>query len=101
MQEIYHPVDHELEPSHIGDENIEQLLKLMERQNIKKVYSVFHLDDFFGIPGQWISLHEPGQEPEEIEYWAEWRRIDKGSDEHEILAGRGIEVIFYDETRSP
>ena len=66
MEEIYHPVDHVLQPSDIGKKNVEELLRLMEERGIKEVYSVFHLDDFFGIPAHWYSLHEPEEKPKQI-----------------------------------
>lgn len=35
-------------------------------RKIKTVYSVWHLDDFFRITANWISLYEPKKEPEKI-----------------------------------
>ena len=97
MREVYHPVDHVLQASNIGERNIDELIQLMKKKRIKREYSVWHLDDFFGIPAQWISLHEEETEPEEIEYWAEWKHVRRNSDEHEKLTENDIEVIFYEE----
>lgn len=97
MREIYHPVNHVLQPSGIGERNVDELIELMKRKRIEKVYSVRHLNDFFGIPAEWISLHEPGEEPEEVELWAEWKQVEEGGEEHQKLQENGIEVIFYEE----
>jgi len=85
--------------SSIGDRNIEELIKLMLERGIKKVYSVFHLDDFFGIPFGFVSLHEPDEEPEEVELWSEWKSLSKDGYEHNRLKSEGIDVLFWDEAR--
>ena len=97
MQEMYHPGNHVDQQSSIGERNIEDLLNLMEKKKIKEVYSVFHLTNFFGIPGDWFSLHEKDDEVDEIEFWAEYKHIDKDGTEHLALKERGIEVKFYEE----
>jgi hypothetical protein len=99
MNEVYHPGNHVLQQGAIGEQQTEELLELMKKRKIKKVYSVFSLDNFFGIPSTWISLHEPNEKVEEIELWAEWKSIEKESYEHRILKEEGIEVIFYEEPK--
>jgi hypothetical protein len=99
LREIYHPGDRVLQESDIGERQIDELLELMKKREIRKVYSVWHLDDFFGIPFNFISLHEPNEEPEEIEYWAEWKHLEREGREHNNLKRAGIEVIFWEEPR--
>lgn len=47
MQELYHPVDHVMQASDIGEQNIDELIELITRRRIKKVYSVWHSNPFF------------------------------------------------------
>lgn len=98
MMAVHHPEDYATQPSEIGREQDEQLLRLMERENIMRVYSVRHLDDFFGIPFGSVTLDEIiTEEGEEIEYWCEWKPLRKDSEQHLRLRERGIEVVFYEE----
>ena len=53
--------------------------------------------EFIGSEGPTLSSTVESSEPEEIELWAEWKHITKGSYEHERLTENGIEVIFYQE----
>lgn len=95
LQEIYHPVDNESEPSNIGEQNIEELINVMIKKNIRKVYTVFHLQEFYRIPSNWFSLQE--QDTEEIELWAEYKSIEKDGYEHQRLKENGIELLFHEE----
>jgi len=97
MESIYFP-DGGDQMSGIGERNIEELVGLMVRKEIKTVYSVFHVEDFFGIPWDWRSLHEQDEKPEVIELWEQWEAITEESYEHARLKEKGIEVIFYNES---
>ena len=97
MREVYHPANHVMQLSDIGDTQTNELLELMIQKDIRKVYSVWHIRDFFGIPANWFSLHPSGEEIGEVELWAEYQHIEKGGSEHQRLMHNGIEVIFYDE----
>lgn len=83
--------------SAIGEHNIEELLDLMVRKKIKTVYTVFDVKDFFGIPWDFVSLHEQDKEPEEIELWEEWKCLYEEDSEYNLLKEKGIEVVFYSE----
>ena len=85
MQEVTMPIDHVMQPSDIGERNIDGLLQLIEKNNINKIYFVWHLGDFFWIPPSFISLHESNTELEEIELWSEWKQIENGGSEYERL----------------
>lgn len=98
MKEVYNPRDHVMEACVMGEENIEELLQLMEKRGIKKVYSVFHMDDFFGIPANWFSL-EHTTRGKEVEEWAEYESLYRDDEETNLLKERGIAVEFYKEPR--
>jgi hypothetical protein len=99
MAEVYHPMNEIwAEACSMGEQNVEELMKLMEKIGIKEVYTVFHIKDFFGIPANWFSLHEKDPKPpKQIEYWAEYQPICKDEYEHQVLAEKGIRLRFYDE----
>jgi hypothetical protein len=102
LEQIYHPADHVIQPSAIGEETNEQLLKLMEKKGIKEVYTVHHLDDFFGIPANWFSLEGilgPKNESEEVECWGEYKSVSRENEEYRLLQAKGIKVNFYEEPR--
>jgi len=94
MKEIYRP----LNGLGIIDVTLDEIINLMHKKNIRKVYSVFHLDDFFGIPSTWVDLSERKEETES-NYWCEYKYIEEQSDEHLRLQEKGIEVLFYTEPR--
>jgi len=94
MKEIYHP----LNGLGIIDVTLDEIINIMHKKKIRKVYSVFHLDDFFGIPAHWIDLSDKKEETES-NYWCEYKRIEEDSDEYPRLKENGIEVLFYEEPR--
>jgi hypothetical protein len=97
MTEIYHPGNHVDCPSEMGARNIEELLRLMEQEKIKKVFSVFHLEDFFGIPSKWFRT-DGKQDSGEVEEWAQYKHLSRDDDYSRLLKDRGIIVEFYDAT---
>mgnify|MGYP006287299559 CR=1 FL=1 len=94
MKEVYHPSDHARRPGAIGEEQKGQLIKLIKRKGINKVYSVNHHRDFFGIPPRCVEI--PTDEGVEMQ-WEEWVPVREGSHSHRELEGEGIEVAFREE----
>lgn len=95
MENIYHPRDHVMEASDMGERNIAELLNLMKERGINNVFSVFHLEDFFGIPAHWFSLEHTPQ-GDEVEEWAEYASLHTDDAETNLLRERGITIEFYD-----
>jgi len=97
METVYHPADYEWGASDIGEHSNDKLLELMKARGITRVYSVHHVEDFFGIPAGFISLHEDDEEIDVIDLWAEWDSLNEGDENHQRLSEAGIEVLFHGE----
>ena len=99
---VFHPADYgsPITDPQIGDVTNNALIEKMKKDGIREVYTPLHSGrDFYGIPGNWISMHELGSEPEEIELWVEWQPVERDSCEYNLLAENGVTVLFYDHDR--
>jgi len=71
LLEVYSPMIDEAYS--LGERQVNRLISLLKEEKIKKVYSVFHLEDFFGVPAFWFSTYskEYSGKDEEVRCWIE------------------------------
>jgi len=70
--------------------------RTLKKRGIQELISVFHHNDFFGIPYGCQELSENFNAKGELEEWCEWNSLCNDDYELDLLKEYGINVKFYD-----